>query len=530
MPDSAISDAVRDQLFNRLGMILGAAREYDLQVQFNASVELNRVRSRIVGGDETGVRILDLNVTRVKIRAGDGSGILDADAEGLTFGRIVDGLGGTNHQIKFFNDQDRTVLVAQTPATVNDNATGTFTPQAGFFLAGSIDIGPIVADVDFVIQTIPPLFRRIDDEFDGTLPEDEDLRQRLKAAVNTARGRARSAATLFRTQAGQLVSGAFADRFVTGSTTTSLIERNLRRQPDGSIIEEPVGRLEDVRDGMALNTAGAGVIDLQEQVETAVVAFPGTFQGTGSAVATTDMATAGPLEVVCTKGLDATPPDFEVRQTPDDSRLRGEPSFIATPLAENRLRLQKVWKDHLFGINSFTLDYLALPANETGTPISVVAADWTVASMTSGNSDGGKLWIRYDLATDELRFFSSETFRDNNDPNGIVATASAPGVASVFVTPAGPTGLVVTGKTGAALNDADAANVDFQAPVAGPVASRFTITVSVTTEPGLMQAAVRKGGIGGAQWRLHSTSSPNLPDGQVRAGFPQQARLFGDND
>ncbi len=530
MPDSSISTAVNLQLHNRLGFLFGLQREFDLQIQSLSPVELDRVKAKKVSGDEGDVRITAIEPTRFNPRSGAGLGILDADVDGLTFGRIDDGLGGTNHQIKFFNDQARTTLVAQTPATVNDNATGAFTPQAGFFLAGSITIGPIVADVDFVIAFGSPAYRRTDDEFDGTFDEDENLRQITKLAIDTARTSMASARDSIRSVTAQLVQGAFADIFITGSTSTELIDGGLADQGDGTIIEEPVGRLEDIRDGQQLNTGSAGVISAQEQVEASVVTFPGTFQGTGSAMTLNDRAVAGNSQFVCTKGLDDTEPTFEFQQTPDDRRLRGEPDFIALLPTEFDLTLGKTFKDQDRGIQSFTLDYLAIPANEVGIPINTTPSLWSVTGMTSTNSDAGRLWILFDLATDELRFFNSQTLRDNNDPNGIVATASSPGTASAFVTPAGTTGLVVSGTTGAALNDADKANVDFQPPVAGPVASRFEAAISVTTEPGLLQAGVRKGAVGGSPWRFHSTGAPNLTNGMVTAGLPNQARLFGDTD
>ena len=138
MPDSAITDAVRDQLFNRLGLLLGVTRTMDILEQFLSPVALDQVKANIVGNDdETGVRILALEATRFNPRSGAGAGIFDADVDGLTYGRIVDGGGGTGHRIQFWNDQARTTLVAQTPATVNDNTTGTFTAQAGFFRCAS---------------------------------------------------------------------------------------------------------------------------------------------------------------------------------------------------------------------------------------------------------------------------------------------------------------------------------------------------------------------------------------------------------
>lgn len=536
MTDPALTDAQRDQLFNRMNFFGGAERTFNILKQHFAPVGTDEVKVTKIFGDELDAIVTDLQLTRAHIRQGDGSGIVDTDAEGKVYLTLVDGGAGTGHVINFFNDQARTQLVANT-AAFDDGQTAVLVPQAGFTLAGSVTIGVSTgANVDLSYAVVPPYFVRVDDEFDGTFTEDQDIEQQAKAAATTISSAMDSAISAIRTVAANLQQGPFARLLVAISTSTSIIEPNLSQDGVGVVTEEPIGRAEDTRRNMLGNTGGSGAISVQQQVEAGTPALISPTQGTLSAVATIDRGVAGTLTGTCNKSLDAAgPPTFSMVFEPGDTRLKTGASFTGLLPAEFDLVIGAVWKSQILGIDSFTFDYLALVTNSIGISLNTLASLWSVTGMTSGNSDAGRLHTRYDVSG-VLEFFTTSAAADARDLNFLVASVAV-GAAAAF-TAIGGTGLTISGTTGAAVVDGDRGLVNFQPPVATPPASQFTIAMAVTVEPGLLQAAVRKGLLGGGNllqqggntWRYNSSGAPNVLDAALIAGQPLQARLFGDTD
>lgn len=515
MSDPAWTDALRDQIFQRVGTIAGYWWTLDRLEGNLHPMNTTKVISYITAGDENNVLITELLLTRVVIRTDGGS-------EGQIWATIIDGTGGTGHEVKFYSDSSRSTEIATTGATVDDDATGTITAGTGFTLAGTITIGTIVANVDFKIYAVPPAFSRVDDEFDGTLEEDSQMEQTIKDSLTALRNDLRRAKGRLAAAAQQLLTTTISRNLVSGSNT-AVIDRGLSRNSAGGIVVAPSGILEDFRLGMADNTGGSGVIKVGPQTATGTNAFPGTWTGTVGTVTLDDRAIASNLQLTCIKTLDSTPPRFRVVSTPTDARRKGGANFSILPEAEQNLTIGQTWRSQKFGVASFILDYLAAPTNSVNTPLTTTATDWAVSSLTTSNSTNGKLFAHFD-GTD-LNFYATEAGRDSQDTDDVEATVASAAINTAF-TVSGST-LTITGKTGAALASGDKGAVDFQVPTATQPASYATIAIAVTVEPGILQALTRVGFFS-SNWFLHSASSPNILDVLITSGQLVGAPSFGD--
>ena len=514
-PNPAITDAVRDRMFNRLGVLGGMYNDLlSLELLYHPK-NTSKFAVRMLNADEDGTDITDIRITDCVIDT-------DTDAEGIVYGTLTDGVGGTGHTISFYKDQGRTSKIADLDAAIDDAGTGTIAPDsASFNLAGTITVGTITGNISFAFYVVPPPMHRLINEFDGVEEEDSAVRVAAEQFVASAYNSFRQLRRNLRSVAQLLVlgtatSGGLFKRRIGFSNDSSLLEGGLSRNSAGGIVNQPKGFLESLRRGMAGNLSGSGAIKVGPATSTGTPAFGGAWTGTNSGCATDDRAVAGTVTATCSKGLDSSAPRFRLNFTPTDSRKLLGVDYTVQDL-EFELTIGQTFRSHLLGISSMTIDYAATVAT-VGTLLNTTASLWSVTGLSTANSTSGKTWCEYD-GTD-ITFYATEAGRDAADADDVVASCTYPGAATAF-TAEGSAGITIVGKTGAAPVSGDTGDVDFSPPVATSPADYFTVAIAVTTEPGILQRLVGRGLIGAA-WYLNSAATPNITANQVLAGS-----LFG---
>lgn len=518
--DWNLSDTIRDRIFKRLGLPIGVAREIVLlAMQMHPQSDDYWVVK--LNGDEG-----DTLLTKIKITAGAVG--TDTDADGLIWGTCTDESPGAGQAtVSLYKDSGRSTKVSEGSAA--DGASLTLAAGSGYTLAGTLTLGTISATFNFVLLLVQPFYKRLDDLFNGDEEDDAQNKNAVQDALDTARTQMLAAAQTLAAGAGQIMRTTFRRRLVSRSSESVLIDPGLEQSGTGQVSEKPSGLQEDLRLAMAANSGGSGEMK----------AGAATQSSSSSAASGTNVTITGPtlgkravpmvLTFRCVKTLDASgPPEFEALADPTDTRRKPEDGQQSIP-ASFPLRMGKTWKDPELGIESLVVDYTASAANSSSAALSTTAGDWSVEGMTSENSDSGKLWTYYDLASTTLEFYKSEDGRDSRDADELVTQVVTSSTATVLTTEDTGTGLVVTGKTGATLGDGAKGYVDFQPPVATQPASRFTITISQTVDPSVWTEVVRDAFIGGAPgqpratqqgWELNTGSIPNIDDSWIQGGMP----------
>jgi hypothetical protein len=518
MADPSWTDAIRDDFFDELGYALGlVALPQSLEYLFHPQ---NTSKYLLATTDENGRTYF------TSWRLTNGKKGTDTDANGWIYFKYTD--GGATGTLEAYNDSARSVLVA-TSGSVANSTSMTLTPETGYTLAGTVMHGAPGASFNFAGQLITPPAKRIDQLFDGTYVDDaqmkaEAIRQltAMRAGYASARTAAQNLAAFVVRAKGKRILAAVSDQ-------SALIQPNLR-QRSGVVTEEPRGLLEDLRAAMDDNTGGSAEVKAAAATLAGAVADPGDWDGSSVTPTYGQRGYAGVVTGVCVKGLDSTAPEFALTFKPTDTRLAPNEGNDSIPMF-GRLRIGAQYKDPERGIEALTINYLPTIANSTGTAVSTTATDWSVTGMTSDNSDGGKLWGRYESSDTTLRFYRSEQGRDDADTDELVAQKTISATATAFTSEENDSGLTVTGKTGAALADNDEFSVDFNPPSPDQPSSYFTITITESTEGGEWVKGFRRGAIGGQPWEPNTGASPNVVDGQIVAGLPLiNAAVLGDRD
>jgi hypothetical protein len=515
--DWALTDAIRDRIYKRKALAMRKAEDYSALAE-HAHPQSDDYKAILIGGDETFALI-----TKIALTAG--ALFLDTDKYGIVWGRVTDNTPGAgSSRWNLYADQARTLLVAT--FDVADNGTGTLVTQTGYTLAGTVKVGAPSANFDFAFILVPPVYKEIDTQFNRDEEDDAQNEQLLKACADRCRARDLQSAADWAAMAAEIQRTTFRRRLVSRSSESSMISPGLEQLETGQVQDSPSGLLEDERLAMDQNTAGSAEMK----------ASAPTFAAPSTAVSGGNLAFTGPTLNVraldsivsgrCVKGLDEDgDPEFELLLDPTDTRRK--PNDGKSSITNPRwLRMGATWQDPAWGITALVIGYSPSITNSSGTSLSATATDWSPVGLTSENSDEGKLYTYYDLATTTLEFYKTSTERDARDPAGLVAQVVTTSTSTVFTTQ-DQGGLVVTGKTGAALADGAKGTVDFRPPVStGSSVTRFTITLSETTPAGAWTQAVRDGAIGGAPgsptqtdggWEPNTGGSPNIEDGWMQA-------------
>lgn len=518
--DWALTDAIRDRLFKRLGLALGPCDD------FVALANLMHPQSddfvaELVNGDEEETRLTGspaIAITACEIG-------VDTDKDGFVYAELDDEVPGAGQAtINCYNDQARLTLVAT--GFANNNATVTLAPEAGYTLAGTIPIAAIGGDHDFAFKVTPPAYQQAQKLFNGDEEDDAQVEQAYKVAFDRARAAALQAAAALSVAAAFLVRTTFRRRLTSRSSETVLIDPGIRRRSTGLVEEEPLGLLEDIRLAMSANGTGSGVMKAGGPTQgNSNAAATGT-NITFSTVTLGKRGVVGVISLVCVKGLDTTDPEFDVFYDPTDTRRKPGDGTASIKLAE-RLRVGKSWTHPDVGIEALLLDYSVSITNSSGSSLSTTAGDWIrPTGLQSSLSDGGKLYTHYDLAATKLEFYKTSSGRDARTSSDLVTYATIAATATVFTTQDTGNGLVLVGKTGGALADGAKGTVDYRPPVATQPSSRATVTITETVRGSTWLRAFRDGFIGGQPatptqtaggWEPHVAAAPNIDDGWIRS-------------
>jgi len=523
MSNPAWDDTTRDRIHQRMGYLLGLQRVFSAIANWLHPQNAYYL-ALLISGDEEATRITRLDLTAGRVRT-------DTDVDGVVWGSITDETPGAGEAtVNFYKNQARSTLVA-TAAGAN-GATLAITPEAGYYLDGTIKIGTISANATFAFLLLPPPYARAALEFNGDEQDDAQNLNVVQDSLDTARARSTEAAQAIRSAIGTLFRTLVSRKLASVSDADTLINPNLVTLDGGQIDEEPFGLVEDHRAACAANGSGSGVIKAGAATQTATATFPGGWTGRAAATpALSKMAVPGIYTATCKKGLDASgPPEFEIVFTPTDTRRKPNDGQSSITLS-NRLTMGATWKEPVLGIESLTIEYAPTITNTTGTLLSTTGTDWLMpAGLTSELSDAGTLYFRYEASDTTLEVYKSAAGALAQDPEELVteATVAASSVNTVVNFQDIGNGLTLVGKTGAgttgALVDGDRGTVNFNVPQTTQPAGSFLVTTAETVAPSVWVKTFRDA----LGWEPHTGSGPNLDDGWIDAGmlFPN-ARLFG---
>jgi len=521
VPDAAITDAERDRLFNRLGVLVGLAGDAHRLRKFLHQQNGTFVVEKVGGetADEDDSEVTAISITECVLGT-------DTNAFGFLFGSLVDETPVGGATVNLYLETARSTLVAT--GTAANGAAATLTAQAGYTLAGTVTIGTIGANRTFMIRVLPPLVEILDDVFSGVEQEDEDNRRAIVDGAIRASALLSQVFGIWAALAAR-VGMTTVSRYLVGSSAPgSVLSSNLKAETAGNVTESPRGFLEDLRLAMVDNTGGSGGIDVGSPTRTGTLTFPGAWTGRGANPTLTDRAIPGTILVTCIKGLDAKAPTFRVTETPTDPRRRDQPG--AELQAEVPLTIGQLWQSQRLGISAMTIRYSAVVTNTTANQMATTATLWDVTGLTDALSDAGKLWGIFDGTT--ANFYSSETARDADDATSseLVTQATSCANNTAFVSADLGNGLVVSGTAGSAIADNGKFEVDFAPPNATASFSYAQIAVAETDPGSVWQALVREGAIGLARYRLASNASPTIGDGFVTRVMATGGRRFSDDD
>lgn len=521
MSDAALTDAVRNGIFQRLGYAFGHVWHYSQQARHlhEQSVE---IVVRVIAGDEDGVIITGVDLTACAIRT-------DTDADAKIWGTITDGLGGTGHTVDFYADAARSSK-AGAIATVDDNSTATIVPQSGFTLAGTFTIGPITANVNFVLVVEKWGHARALDEFPGgntSFPSDAAVRNLIEDQLRSDYSNLVARADAWGSVAAQILTRQISP--LIKPTSTAILSELVKPSSVGLVSVTVSGVLEDLRRAMQDNTGGSGVIKTGPATNsTPSGSFAGWAGGRiNGTPTTTDRMVPGVIGFACDKTLDARAPTFTATFRPTDRRR----PTITSPV---KLTVGKTFAWPAIGLASLVVEYAPTVTTPTGAAFSETSADWSVSGLKSSNSNGGIAYGIVNSAT-VVNFYESSDQRDTDDgSDGLTTQATGVAASTAFTSTDTGSGLVITGKMGGTINVGDTVDVDFNAPQSVQPASFFEVTLAQTVAPSLWQALMRgfdaaKGALG-PSYRLHSASTPNVVDSWIRAGFPLNGDYYGDTE
>ncbi len=531
MADPNLSDAQRDSLFERLGVLGGLWWLAD-RIQRLTHPRSDQIMVAWRNGDEGNAAITAIELTDID---------LDTDTDpddGFIYGTYTDGGAGTGHTIALYANNARSSLAATTGATVDDGATGTLTAQTGYTLTGTVTVGAIAATANFVIVPYQPIVKRIQDQFpgtDGDFDADADMVASIKALAEDLHGNMSAFKDAVSAVAADFVRRQVIPLVKVGSEANAMVTPNLRRESAGNISFSPTGLVHDLLRAMEDNTGGSGAILLGgPTITTPSGDFTGwsggRLRGTPTA---NDRQINGTLAFVCVQGLENNAgPRFRAYLSPDDIRRYGATPGIRDVGPERiqgefELTVNQLWQEPKFGITSLTIEYAPTITNSSGTPLNTTSTNWTVVGLKSNNSDSGKLWCVVASDGTTLRFYDSEANRDADDGStGLVTQGTGLTTATAFTSADLGNGLVVSGTTGATFAAGNEGDVDFNAPQATDPASYFEITLASTVDPSDWVQVVRDG-LFGVPYRLNSGSA-NIQDGKLRRGIFGNGTLMGD--
>lgn len=510
MADPDWTDAERDDIHDALGYALGLGG-VPLALEFLFHPQANQCLVDMLD-EEARTIISNWKITTCAVTT-------DTDDESMIFVRVQDEDPGVGQaKLYFYKETGRTTLIAT--AAGSDSTTLTITPETGYTLAGTVDIGAVGAGNDahdFCIHVNVPPAQRLQQLYPGTETDDAQIRDeglRRVAAMRAAFAGARGEAQAF----GAFLATTKVRRNLVGPDS-SLLSVN-RRIVSHAIEETYTGILENLRAAQEDNTGGSAEVKAAAVTLSGSVTFPGW---TGTASGPTYGQRGVPADIVwrCVKKLTNTPPQFQATRTTTDTRRRPNNGTGSEEMTGRLLTIGAEWSAKEWGIEALTVNYTASVTNVTSALLSTTATDWSVTGLTSSNSTEGVLYARYDGST--LKFYKTSAGRTAVDADDVVAQATLATTddATTF-TATGATGISIVGKTGAGssnlLVSGSTGDLSFQCPtVTGGSLFRLTIAESGGGE---WQKRMRDGGVGGLNYTVNTGSSPNLTDAQVRAGLP----------
>jgi hypothetical protein len=517
MSDPNWSNTVRDDLHGDLGYGLGlGGLAHALELFFHP--QANQCLVTFLPHEDLYAVVSNFKVTACEIGT-------DTDSEGRVFMLVKDEAPGAGQvTLEFYKGSARDSSAGNekvATAAGNNSTTLTITPESGYTLAGTVDVGVIDAGLDeneSVLHVAVPPAQRLPQVFAGDQTDDAQIRAEIERACvdmagsfRTAKQRAEQAtAFVARTKLRRLLLAAG----ITSNTSLLVTTRN----PTTRAVSYS-GLLHDFVRAQAANTGGAGEIKAAAHTLSGSITFPG-WQGTATGPTYGQRGVGASCALRCVKTMNATPPQFQITITPTDARYRGPDGSTSYVLPE-LLTIGEEYSAKEWGIEALTLDYKASVSDVTDGLMSTTAGDWSVSGLTSSNSSAGVLWGGYDGST--IKFYKTEAGRDAEDEDEVVASVTTTtGQTAAVKTAEGATGIAIVFKTGAGsggvLVSGSEFKVDFQVPtVTGNSMATLTIT---ETEGGEWQKRMSRGGVGGVAFYPNTGSSPNLTDAQIRAGLP----------
>lgn len=456
---------------------------------------------------------------------------LDTDDDGLVYVRVKDEDPGADEvTLEFYRGPAMDggagdELVAQ--ATGDNSDTLTIVPEAGYTLAGEVDVGVIGAGLDehdFLIHVQVPPAQRIRQLFDGDHAYDELIRTEALARLRTMRQQyvrarqeaARLAEFIERTE--------IAPTLVGGRTGDQLFAQNIEVVRGGGLEDAPSGLLHDHKQAMAANTGTAGVVKAAAGAWSGTPTFPGAYQGKTSAPTYNQRARPATITFACSKKLTGSAPQLTARRVTTDPRFRPNEDGTGLELYPIPLTIGADWQAPEWGIDALRIDYKPSVSGVTNSAFSTTTTDWSVTGLTSDNSTNGVVYPYYDGSA--VKVYKTAAGRTAQDTSDIVASATLANTAvGTTFTATGATGISITGKSGVGsgggptLATGSVADVDFQAPtVTG--GSYALLAIAEDTAPGSWVATWRDGGVGNVPAEVNTGDTPTLKAGWVERGLP----------
>lgn len=489
MADRAITDALRDQVFKRLGAVVALASDAE------------ETRDRFLLARSRLLLQLELNGVLSQFRL---SGIRigeNTHASGVIYLRVFDETPGAGQaRVRgYLSTADRAADTNHVfSAEGADGATLTVNEanSSGIGLTGSGDqvvIGTVAAnDQNPHLYCLIPWREHVGNifgrEIDDRLDDDQDVRDAVTTVITQMRGDYETA----RLRAISLLNTVIARTIRTEFDVAALAPLGISRTVDastGAVSLQFAGVLPETSNHMEDNTAGAGEIDVRQHQTTAgaVTADPDN-AGVGTvSVQLLSQALPGTVTIRLVKEFDEVGlEEFVVEQSVDDLpgvQIRGT----------GRARVGAVYRDLALGIQSLTISRTFTKSGDGGdTDFAAGSALTNMSGETTLNTAAGRLGLEIvaNASNWDIHFHSTT---DTSQFTTATRVASALDIATAAVftaTQVNSSGLEITWQlgsgpaAGAKAYHLDINQWEVQEQNDSLVADAFTFVISLGTDRG----------------------------------------------